>query len=265
MLRLLLSGKADELESHLARREGTPIWLYVETQVVPVLSRLVDGNKNPLFTPELIHQAAGVLDTNTFELRTEDSETGEVDRLARALYSSASLLNNNCRPSVRKTFSGEEMRLVTSRPVQAGEELSICYTGLLLPTHIRQTVFSQTKHFTCGCERCRDPSELGTQLGGVLCPECGLSIAPGRLLDLDTKGEPGLPCPECGELMTREDVMDLFERCETLVRRLDKDTDTIVCMSLGKKLARMLSPNNFIFIQVKQKLSNKSLMFSTLV
>ena len=258
VLRLLLSGKVNELESHLERREGTPIWLYVETSVVPILSRLLDTNKEPLFTPELIHKAAGVLDTNTFELRTEDSVTGEVEMLGRALYSSASLLNNNCRPSVRRTFVGEEIRLVTSREVSAGEELSICYTGLLLPTHIRQTVFSQTKHFTCGCERCSDPSELDTHLGSVLCTECGLTLAPGKLLDLETEEVTSVACPDCGERITREDVMDLFERCETLVRRLDKDTDYMVWMSLGKKLAKMLPTNNFLLVQVKKVWINKT-------
>ena len=253
VLHLLLSGKVDELESHLERREGTPIWLYVETSVVPILSRLLDTNKEPMFTPELIHKAAGVLDTNTFELRREDSVTGELEMLGRALYSSASLLNNNCRPNVKRSFDGAEIRLVTSREVSAGEELSICYTGLLLPTHIRQTVFSQTKHFTCGCDRCRDPSELDTHLGSVLCPECGATITPGKLLNLETEEVMSVACPDCGEKMTREDVMDLFERCETLVRRLNKDTDSMVWMSLGKKLARMLPTNNFLFVQVMYK------------
>ena len=252
VLRLLLSGKVNELESHLERREGTPIWLYVETSVVPVLSRLVDTHKQPLFTPELIHKAAGVLDTNTFELRTENSETGEVETLGRALYTSASLLNNSCRPSVGRSWAGAEIRLVTSREVSAGEELTICYTGLLLPTHVRQTVFSQTKHFTCGCERCRDPSELGTHLGSVLCPECGLTLAPGNLLGLETEMVTSMACPGCGERLTREEVMDLFERCDTLVRRLDKDTDYMVWMSLGKKLKKMLPENNFLFVQVLQ-------------
>ena len=42
----------------------------------------------------------------------------------------------------------------------------------------------------------------------------------------------------------------MFERCEALVRRLDKDTDYMVWMSLGKKLAKMLPENNFLFVQV---------------
>ena len=40
ILRLLLSGRAGQLESHAAARAGTPIWLYVEATVVPVLCQL---------------------------------------------------------------------------------------------------------------------------------------------------------------------------------------------------------------------------------
>ena len=141
ILRLLLTNRVDEFESHSKAREGSPIWMYVESTVVPVLSCLVSPSTGAtLFTEDMIHAAAGVLDTNTFELKTVD-DAGEVERLGRALYCSASLLNNNCQPSCRKMFDGSKIRVVTSRLVQAGEELSICYTGLLQPTFIRQTVF----------------------------------------------------------------------------------------------------------------------------
>ena len=37
----------------------------------------------------------------------------------------------------------------------------------------------QTKHFTCGCDRCKDPTEMGTYLGSVKCTECGNFVCPG--------------------------------------------------------------------------------------
>ena len=76
--------------------------------------------------------------------------------------------------------------------------------------------------------------------------------------NLETEEVTSVACPDCGERITREDVMDLFERCETLVRRLDKDTDYMVWMSLGKKLAKMLPTNNFLLVQVKKVWINKT-------
>ena len=89
-------GKAELFESHQTKREATPIWLFVETSVVPHL--------RGMFSEADIHLAAGVLDTNTFELKTVEQGTG-VTMMARALYESASLLNNSCVPTCRRDFS----------------------------------------------------------------------------------------------------------------------------------------------------------------
>ena len=40
------------------------------------------------------------------------------------------------------------------RSVPAGEELTICYTDVLMPTSARQETFLSSKHFTCQCSRC---------------------------------------------------------------------------------------------------------------
>ena len=160
-------------------------------------------------------------------------------RLGRALYSRASLLNNSCVPSVVRQWGGwGELRLVTVRAVARGEQLTICYTGLLQPTRTRQLVFSQTKHFTCGCARCRDPTELGTHLGSVLCG-CGAAVSPAQD-----------ECAECGRGVAREEAAAVLERCDALVGRLGPATDCLVWCSLGRKLAALLPTNNYIFAQV---------------
>ena len=47
------------------------------------------------------------------------------------------------------------LRHLYTREIAAGEELSICYADILLPTSIRQEIFLTTKHFECHCDRCR--------------------------------------------------------------------------------------------------------------
>ena len=70
----VFKGRANEFESHENAREGTPIWMYVEGTIVPILSKLMplSAEHSPMFSSDQIHQAAGVLDTNTFELKTLD-------------------------------------------------------------------------------------------------------------------------------------------------------------------------------------------------
>ena len=231
------TGKAELFESHQTKREGTPIWLFVETTIVPFLTQLrAEGRE--LFSCEEIHRAAGVLDTNTFELKTVEEEA--VRLLGRALYEAASLLNNSCRPSCRREFRGSQICVVTNRGLEAGEELTICYSGLLQPTFLRQTVFSQTKHFTCGCVRCQDPSELGSHLSAALCPECGELVSP-EISDSDCK---------CRLHLSTEDIFQLFERCQSLVSRLESGADCMIWFSLHRKLSNLLSVHNYIFVQV---------------
>ena len=239
------TGKAELFESHQTKREGTPIWLFVETTIVPFLTQLrVEGRE--MFSGEEIHRAAGVLDTNTFEVKTVEGQGNTVRRLGRALYEAASLLNNSCLPSCRREFNGDEISVVTSRALVAGEELTICYSGLLQPTFKRQTVFSQTKHFTCGCARCQDPAELGSNLSAVVCTECGELLCPA----LQHCKEMSDSACKCRLPMTTEDILTLFERCETLVSRLDTGADCMIWFSINKKLSNLLSLHNYIFVQV---------------
>ena len=49
----------------------------------------------------------------------------------------------------------QSLKHLYTREIAAGEELSICYADILLPTFIRQEIFLTTKHFECHCDRCR--------------------------------------------------------------------------------------------------------------
>ena len=132
----------------------------------------------------------------------------------------------------------------------------------LQPTFKRQTVFSQTKHFTCRCVRCQDPAELGSNLSAALCSECGELLSPAlpSCQEISNSG-----C-KCRLQMTTEDIFLLFERCENMVSRLDPGMDCMVWFSLNKKLSNLLSLHNYIFVQVgRQSICSASarLIFKT--
>jgi len=242
VLKLLMKGTLDQFESHFAQRADSPIWIYNEKFVVPLLSQLRDGGPDGqlLFTREIIHEAAGALDTNTFEVKTVDN-TGSVTSIGRALYQQSALFNNNCSPSCSRSFSGQEVSFFTIRPVSAGEELTICYTGLLQPTNIRQLVFSQTKHFFCGCDRCRDPTEKGTFLSSLACSSCGENLS----------GSPPT-CLGCGESISVDREEQVLEMCQNLVKRLDGQ-ECMVWLNSLKKLRKFLSVHHYVLVQLKLK------------
>lgn len=60
----------------------------------------------------------------------------------------------------------------TTVNVKEGEELFTTYTHILNGTRVRQDHLKCGKFFNCKCERCTDPTELGTHFSSLLCKKC---------------------------------------------------------------------------------------------
>ena len=119
IFRLLLSQGWKDLEGHVTRRRGSRSWNFVEKHIVPKLISITDENQNCIFTQDEIHLAAGVLDTNSFELN-HDNKVGQYLRrpkapcnsrlylkFGRCLFLKSAMFNNNCVPNcVRRVVSG---------------------------------------------------------------------------------------------------------------------------------------------------------------
>ena len=68
--RLLMKDNWRHLEGNVHKRVGSKSWNFVEKQIVPRLENITDENNNKVFPKEDIHLAAGILDTNCFELKS---------------------------------------------------------------------------------------------------------------------------------------------------------------------------------------------------
>ena len=60
--------------------------------------------------------------------------------------------------------------------------MTISYTDLLAPTAVRQYELLHNKLFLCGCPRCADPRELGSDCSAVRCSACLKVLLPLLLL-----------------------------------------------------------------------------------
>ena len=69
-------------------------------------------------------------------------------------------------------------------PILKGNQLYTSYTYTLNGTAERQKHLRAGKYFTCHCERCLDPTELGTDFSTLKCLQCGN----GNLLASDPLG-----------------------------------------------------------------------------
>lgn len=71
-------------------------------------------------------------------------------------------------------FHDHACRLIarTAIDVEEGGKLYTSYTFAQDPTHYRQTTLKDSKYFSCQCERCLDPTELGTYFSSLKCRKC---------------------------------------------------------------------------------------------
>jgi len=235
ILRLLLisQDKWNHLQSNKEQRRGGKEWMIVNKMSVPVLGKLKDQNGNILFTEEEIQQAAGVIDTNSFELKNES-------QYGRVLFLKGSFFNSSCVPNCLRQVKNGRLEVTAVRDVKVGEELNICYVDLLQPTFVRQKIFWERKFFRCNCQRCRDPTELGTFPTCYLCIHCEDSLREQT-------------CIRCSKVYSKEDQLELQRKTNSVLRSLSLAS----CESKEahmKELGKLLSKHHHLLVKAKQML-----------
>lgn len=111
-----------------------------------------------------------------------------------------------------------------------GEHLSTMYTHALWATRARRTHLLETKYFSCRCERCSDPTELGTHLGTLKCPHDNGFILPKDSLDFESEWG----CNLCPGLLTASEVLQF-------TAKLEEDVDEVMIQASKNTLIDLLS------------------------
>lgn len=94
-----------------------------------------------------------------------------------------SVISFSTKNGFSKIISFVRLTMRTTVNVKEGEQLFMTYTYILSGTRSRQDLLSKGKFFSCNCERCSDPTELGTHFSSILCRKCqGGVIVPDRPL-----------------------------------------------------------------------------------
>lgn len=141
--------------------------------------------------------------------------TDAQDRIALAVYPTASLMNHSCQPNVALAFDG---RLLTARAVerlQAGDAVLHCYgphKGPLV-TPLRRYQLQEQYHFLCQCRACArgfDPTEQATVGLRCLDTTCDGAVVPKQAIAAGICSIPALPhgtgsgcCSRCASPITR--------------------------------------------------------------
>ncbi|XP_048266727.1 SET domain-containing protein SmydA-8 [Bombus terrestris] len=183
-LRLLLESERNperwndeikNMEAHNKIRSQKKHWQSNQINIVDYIRKQLKLDR---FSEEQIHTACGILEINTFEIRTAKGCS------ARALYPTVALMNHSCISNTCHSISPTDyrVRLRTTLKIPAGGELYGSYTHSLLPTLLRREHLLEGKYFACACSRCSDPTELGTHVSSLKCNKCDNGI----VLSLDS-------------------------------------------------------------------------------
>nr|XP_014102104.1 SET domain-containing protein SmydA-8 [Bactrocera oleae] len=258
-----------QMESHLEERRGSEIWQELQKNIVePVLQagltkHLKDGQS---VDETLLQTFLGIIDVNCFEIRAPDE--GQL----RGLYPRTALMAHSCVANVQ--ISNDEnylMKVFATCDVTKGELLYNCYTNVLLGTDERRHLLKEGKYFDCKCERCEDPTELGSHMSSFMCARCAENKQTGFIVKIkqertqqatqlqkSTKSTAvkqlwTWKCQECEHTLTPDTVQQLIERAKEEMFHAKEDITRYEL--LLSKLTRYFHPNHYLLLDIKQNIA----------
>lgn len=171
----------------------------------------------------------------------------------RGLYPLSALLNHNCLPNTRNTFTKDRsMAVYASKDIETGEEIFSCYTGLLWCTPARRCQLYKTKHFWCKCDRCKDTTENGTKLSALKCldKECIGVLLPMTPLDPTSDWQ----CDNCSRVEPPARISSVQSILGSLVGSLDLDDQFRLETFVLERLAKFIPYSSHIFVDLRLRL-----------
>ena len=130
-------------------------------------------------------------------------------------YSVASRIGHSCLSNSSAVFEPDgQITVRAALPIPKGSKILYTYEcNPLYGTYNRNYVLCRmlgtTRYVSCLCERCKDPTELGSFIGGIYCPIC--PDQQGILLPeiaQKEESEHGMVCNKCRTRHTNQFVME---------------------------------------------------------
>ena len=152
-----------------------------------ILGGVVDFIRNVCklkFTEKEIRHVLGIIDTNAYIIGENRNKNVDI----QGLFPTCSIINHSCQANT-VCFATEDLRFVCRAVVDIPQGAEITTNYLYYQYHCFGNTYRVSElqdywHFTCNCDRCGDPGELGSGVDRVLCDQCGqhtLTPAPGPL------------------------------------------------------------------------------------
>lgn len=179
---------------------------------------------------QTIYGLIGKLACNVFDITVGLGS----EQVGCGLYLEAAPVNHSCTPNVTQTFAfpGRTLSLRCTRPIRAGEEITIGITMLARPGRVRREKLKAGYFFDCRCERCnsKEGALEDARMDGYACPVTNCDgLCPSRTKSRGKNSNPDeelLRCDRCGATRSACEadrasrvIRDLLESSQDLVGR----------------------------------------------
>ncbi|XP_023349723.1 protein msta isoform X2 [Eurytemora carolleeae] len=181
-----------------------------ETVVDPILALGI-----PDVDRDTLENILGIILTNTFEVVLPSA-------LLIGIFYESSFMNHHCIGNTRIILDkGGKMTVTASVPIKKNKPIKFNYVKGLDSTWLRQQELLENKYFSCACERCLDPTELGSYVSGHRClkEECEGSVIPTDPLNKQSDWK----CDKCQEIVPVQNIRKTLKCLSRDTESLDKN------------------------------------------
>ncbi|KAG5674227.1 hypothetical protein PVAND_004207 [Polypedilum vanderplanki] len=237
-------NEVEPMEDHREKRINSNAWKEDQQNIVGYLLGPCKLGQRGI-TAELIHKVIGVLEVNAFEAKTLKGT------FVRCLYPRLAILSHSCTPNTTHAIHPSDnysLKVRATVAIEKGSQLFSCYTYTQKGTLDRQQHLMEGKYFQCHCERCLDPTELGTHFSSMKCSSCLFGdVLSSNPLDSDANWI----CNKCSQENSAESIKEMLK---ALQGEIDNANSIEFLENSLEEYEHLLNPNHYIMTSMKNSL-----------
>ncbi|XP_076045541.1 SET domain-containing protein SmydA-8-like isoform X2 [Oratosquilla oratoria] len=239
-----------EMESHDDLRRGNDLWKEEQVNVCDFLIRKIGLDADDA----TLHTINGILDVNCHEVRSNIPGT-QLEYRVRGIYPLCAMMSHDCSSNTHHSVMEDmTMVVVASRQIPKGHQATGTYTHLLSATTERRKHLRYGKFFDCICERCSDPTELGTYFGGLKCSQAGCGGIVMSTNPVDPTNDAPWACKKCN-FQVKAQIVERLNKMVYYELRNATPNDPMELEMIFKKYSNILHDNHFHLVGIRHSLS----------
>lgn len=204
----------------------------------------------------LLQRLCAILDMICFEVRGARDVTldsgNDPSFIQRSIYFHPALLVQSCIANSFLTIDAEfKVKLYAGQDIERGHIITYNNAIVMLSTRERREQLQKTKHILCECQRCVDPTELGTNIGSIKCTNCNSGYY--RICECC---EFSWTCQDCKHKVSSEKLENLLEEAKVSLMKHNDAQNLTKLQEWMIEYSKKLSRNHWLVLDAKQTLVN---------